>query len=66
MSESKQSVRSARGGKRDGAGRKAADGVTKTIVVAVSLTPEYQAKFKALGGSLWLRSIIDREFDKKA
>ena len=64
--ESKGLLRRGPGGKRKGAGRKAADGATQTIAVAVSLTPEHHAKLKALGGSLWLRKIIDREFGKKS
>ena len=53
-----------RGGKRANAGRKAADGVTNTVQVMVSLTPEHREKFRKLGGSVWLRAMIDREFDK--
>ncbi|MBU2721813.1 hypothetical protein [Acidithiobacillus ferridurans] len=53
-----------RGGKRANAGRKAADGVTNTIQVMVSLTPEHREKFKKLGGSLWLRRMIDEQFDR--
>lgn len=65
MSESKRYSGTGRGGRREGAGPKAKDGAINTITVAVSLTPEHRAKLKALGGSVWLRAIIDREFDKQ-
>ncbi len=53
---------SGRGGKREGAGRKAVDGVKNTVCVMVSLTQEHHEKFKKLGGSAWLRSIIDEKY----
>ena len=55
-----------RGGKRDGAGRKAPDGVTiaTTVQISALVTPAQRGRFLALGGSAWLRAIIDREFDK--
>ena len=46
-----------KGGKRDGAGRKpSAD--PHTARVTVRLTPQQQAKLKALGGAVWLREQI--------
>ncbi|MBU2765839.1 hypothetical protein HAP94_06430 [Acidithiobacillus ferrivorans] len=57
-----------RGGKREGAGRKAADGVTiaSTVQITARVTPEQRERFLDLGGSEWLRAIIDREFDNGA
>lgn len=56
-----------RGGKREGAGRKAADGATiaTTVQISARIWPEQQDKYLALGGSEWLRAMIDREFDKE-
>lgn len=55
-----------RGGKREGAGRKAEDGVTiaTTVQITARVTEEQRERFLDLGGSAWLRAIIDREFDK--
>jgi hypothetical protein len=53
------------GGKREGAGRKARDGAVHLIRRNVTLTPEQARKLSILGGSLWLRFMIDREFDKE-
>ncbi|CDQ10554.1 Peptidase S24-like protein (fragment) [Acidithiobacillus ferrivorans] len=55
-----------RGGRREGAGRKAADGVTvaDTVQITARVTPEQRERFLDLGGSEWLRAIIDRESDK--
>ncbi|WP_163059823.1 hypothetical protein [Acidithiobacillus ferrooxidans] len=55
-----------RGGRREGAGRKAIDGVTiaDTVLITARVTPEQRERFLDLGGSEWLRAIIDREFDK--
>ena len=60
----KTSVGPGRGGKREGSGRKAEDGATGLIIVAVTMTPEHREKFRKLGGSLWLRKVIDEKFDK--
>lgn len=53
-----------RGGKRPGAGRKAVDGATRagTVQISALVTPEQRTKYLAMGGSAWLRAIIDREF----
>ena len=55
-----------RGGKREGAGRKAVDGATiaTTVQITALVTPTQRGRYLALGGSAWLRAIIDREFDK--
>ena len=55
-----------RGGKREGAGRKAPDGATvaTTVQITAMVTPAQRGRFLALGGSAWLRAIIDREFEK--
>lgn len=53
-----------RGGARPGAGRKAADGAKKMVVVSASVTEEQRDKFKALGGSVWLRSKINHYLKK--
>ena len=56
-----------RGGKREGAGRKSADGVTiaGTVQVIARVTPDQRKRFLKLGGSAWLRAVIDREFGKE-
>jgi len=59
-----QTIRLQRGGRRKGSGRKAVDGASNTVTVAVSLTRDHQSKLRILGGSVWLRSVIDREFSK--
>lgn len=59
----KEATKKPRGGRREGAGRKAADGVTHTVAVMVSLTESHREKLKALGGSLWLRAAIDQSYD---
>ena len=55
-----------RGGKREGAGRKAPDGATiaTTVQITARVTEEQRERFLDLGGSEWLRAMIDREFDK--
>ncbi|MDA8154534.1 MAG: hypothetical protein M0003_17775 [Acidithiobacillus sp.] len=55
-----------RGGKRENSGRKAPDGATiaTTVQISALVTPAQRGRFLALGGSAWLRAIIDREFDK--
>lgn len=55
-----------RGGKRAGAGRRAEDGATlaTTVQISARIWPEQRERFLKLGGSEWLRAIIDREFDK--
>jgi len=53
------------GGKRKGAGRKAKDGSMNLIRRNVTFTSERAMKFSIFGGNLWLRSMIDREFDKE-
>jgi hypothetical protein len=48
------------GGAREGAGRK--EGSTKPDKkesITIRLTPEQQAKLKALGGGKWIRQKID-------
>jgi len=49
-----------KGGKRPGAGRPpAADPATK--MVQVKMTPRQHAKFLELGGSRWVKRLIDAE-----
>lgn len=50
----------ARGGAREGAGRKPiAEGV-ESIVIQIRATPEQRAKFQALGGADWFRRAVTR------
>ncbi len=55
-----------RGGRRGNSGNKAPDGITRANAVMISalVTPAQRERFLDLGGSAWLRAIIDREFDK--
>ena len=46
-----------KGGKRDGAGRPRGRIYTERILVAV--TPKQKEKFFALGGSSWVKKMID-------
>jgi hypothetical protein len=50
---------SKRGGARVGAGRKAEDGATGLVQVAVRVTPPQREKLSRLGGSVWVRRAID-------
>ncbi len=43
---------------------KAADGAQDLIRISATVTAEHHRKFKALGGSLWLRQTIDREYER--
>lgn len=55
-----------RGGRRENAGRKAQDGMTRAdgVMITALVTPAQRGRYLALGGSAWLRAMIDREFDK--
>lgn len=54
-----------KGGTRPGAGRKpAADPATKLAVI--KMTPTQHAKFLELGGSRWVKRLIDAELGKPA
>ncbi len=53
-----KSKTSAHGGRRDGAGRPRLK--TPTVRVLVSLTEEERDKFKALGGSKWLKKLLSK------
>lgn len=50
---------SKRGGSRSGAGRKAEDGATGLVQVAVRVTEPQREKLGRLGGSVWVRRAID-------
>lgn len=50
---------SKRGGARAGAGRKATDGATGLVQVAVRVTQPQREKLARLGGSAWMRGAID-------
>ena len=56
-----------RGGRRENAGRKAQDGMTRAdgVMITALVTPAQRGRYLALGGSAWLRAMIDREFDKQ-
>lgn len=64
VAKNRKGVGPGRGGKREGAGRKAQDGAAGTVRISALVMPEQRSKYLALGGSVWLRAIIDREFDK--
>ncbi len=49
-----------RGGIREGAGRKSADGATELVQTAVRVTTGQHEKLKRLGGSVWMRKKIDQ------
>lgn len=54
-----------KGGTRPGAGRKpAADQATK--LATMKLTPSQHAKFLELGGSRWVKRLIDAALGKPA
>lgn len=57
-----------RGGARQGAGRKPKDGATgaETTQVCARIWKRQHAAFKALGGSEWLRRMIDAETQANA
>lgn len=48
-----------RGGARTGAGRKAEDGATGLVQVAVRVTVSQREKLARLGGSVWMRAQIE-------
>lgn len=50
---------SKRGGVRPGAGRKAEDGATGLVQVAVRITYPQREKLARIGGSVWVRRAID-------
>ncbi|MDL2059996.1 translesion error-prone DNA polymerase V autoproteolytic subunit [Mesosutterella sp. AGMB02718] len=54
---------SPRGGSRPGAGRKKGGGLHLTESIQVSVTPEQKKVFTALGGTKWIRSVIDRRLN---
>lgn len=47
------------GGARKGAGRKSTDGAENLQRVSVNLREDQRAKFAQLGGSAWLRALVD-------
>lgn len=58
--EAKEQARvSKRGGARTGAGRKAYDGATGLVQIAVRVTPPQREKLGRLGGSVWIRRAIE-------
>lgn len=54
-----QSRTKKRGGARSGAGRKADDGATDLVQIAVRVTQPQRVKLAKLGGSVWIRRAID-------
>lgn len=54
-------IKDARGGIRPGAGRKAKDGATQLVLISARVTQAQRARFKELGGSVWLRAKIDAD-----
>lgn len=65
MSETKV-VKSERGGRRPGAGRKLGSGKGLTAKLQICVTPVQAQTFKAIGSSRWLRRQLDREKELKA
>lgn len=53
-----------RGGARIGAGRIATDGATDLLRTSVVIRHDQRAKLARLGGSAWLRTMIDQEAAK--
>ena len=49
----------AKGGKREGAGRKSMDGATGLVQVGVRVRAYQKQKLLRLGGSVWVRRKID-------
>lgn len=65
MNETKL-VKSERGGRRPGAGRKLGSGKGLTAKLQICVTPVQAQTFKAIGSSRWLRRQLDREKELKA
>lgn len=53
------------GGPRIGAGLKAKDGATDLVRVNMTIMATQREKLDRLGGSVWLRSMIDKAGDVK-
>ncbi len=49
----------AKGGKREGAGRKSKDGATDLVQVGLRIRADQKQKLSRLGGSVWVRMKID-------
>lgn len=47
--------------KRQGPGKPPLSDVDQSVKVLIVMTTEQRAKFKRLGGSAWVRAMIDRE-----
>lgn len=58
LAEARQQA-SKRGGMRAGAGRKASDGATDLVQIALRVTRPQREKLARLGGSAWVRRSID-------
>lgn len=54
-----------RGGRREGAGRKAADGATDLVPVGVRIRRNQKSVLARLGGSVWVRQQIDESGKKQ-
>lgn len=54
-----QGLRAPRGGAGRGQGRKAEDGATGLVQIAVRVTVPQREKLVRLGGSVWIRKAID-------
>ncbi len=53
-----------RGGRRENAGRKAEDGAADLCTICVNIRDDQRQAFLLLGGSTWVRKMIDREVSK--
>jgi hypothetical protein len=49
----------AKGGKREGAGRKSKDGATDLVQVGLRIQADQKPKLLRLGGSIWVRRKLD-------
>ena len=49
----------AKGGKREGAGRKSKDGATGLVQVGIRIRADQKQKLLRIGGSVWVRRKID-------
>lgn len=63
----RKKTRSKTGGRRVGAGRKPTEGVKRSLMIRVSVTPDVMAECTRIAGYIgekvhdWVRGLIDRE-----
>ncbi len=59
MAQEKDGRKGSRGGKRPGAGRHPIEGKTLEEMVVARLTKEQKALYKKIGGTSWLRAVLN-------